>query len=214
MAMLEPDVPPERKKKTIWLLAAGMASLLIPLAGALYLHWSQNAGSSGPTGRSDVFERREGDDRKVVPTQSAVVIAPSALTPVPASLVSGVAQKPQGSSLDFIKTNADMEARIAGPKPAPAAAPAASTAPAAPAVAAVPAPAAKPKAKRGRKEFSMPKLQPTRGFTNFTSPGRSSPGAQAGSSGGQDSQSVLNSLPAGAENDPRVQAYLKAHQGQ
>ncbi len=29
--------PRERKKKTVWLMAGGAASLLIPLAGAVYL---------------------------------------------------------------------------------------------------------------------------------------------------------------------------------
>lgn len=212
MAILEPDVPPERKKKTIWLLAAGAASLLIPLAGAVYLHWSQNAGAAGPSGRSDVFERREGEDRKIMPTVSAVVTTPSALTPPARSgLIAGPADKPAGSSLDFIKSNADMQARVADPKSTPAAAPAASTAPVAP-VAAAPPPAAKKKSKPGKKEFSMPKLQPTRGFTNFGSRGskNSKTSAQAGAAGTAD----LSGLPPGVENDPRVQAYLKAHQGQ
>jgi hypothetical protein len=210
MAMLEPDVPPERKKKTIWLLAGGAASLLIPLAGAFYLHWSQNAGAAGPSGRSDVFERREGEERKIMPTVSAVVMSPSALaTPARSGLIAGSAEKPAGSSLDFIKSNAEMQALVTDPKSAPAAAPAPSTAPAAPAAAAPPPTAAKTKSKRGKKDFSMPKLQPSRGFTNFGSTGKKS-GAKAGTAGAPD----LSGLPAGAENDPRVQAYLKAHQGQ
>ncbi|HXS99272.1 MAG TPA: hypothetical protein VN915_01205 [Elusimicrobiota bacterium] len=215
MAMLEPDVPPERKKKTIWLLAGGAASLLIPLAGAIYLHVSQNSGPTGPTGRSDVFERREGDDKKIMPTQSAVVTAPPALmSPVASGMVAGVAQKPTGSSLDFIQGGAELRAKLDDAKAAPqapAAAPAASTATAAPDVAAPP-PARAKKTKPGRKEFTMPKLQPTRGFTNFSSSSKKTAGASSG--GGQDAQSLLNGLPPGAENDPRIQAYLKAHQGQ
>lgn len=212
--------PPERKKKTVWLLVAGTASLLIPLAGALYLHWSQNAGAAGPSGRSDVFERRDGDDRKIVPTQSAVVTSPSALmSPLPSG-VSGVAAKPAGSSLDFIKGNTELQARIADSKTATAAAaaPAASTASAAPAApAAVPvAPAAAAKTgKTGKKAFTMPKLQPSRGFTSMGSTGSKgagATGAQAGNGGG--SSDMLKNLPPGAENDPRVQAYLKSHQTQ
>ena len=51
--------------------------LLIPLAGAFYLHWSQNAGPAGPSGRSDVFERREGTDRKITPSQTAIAPPPA-----------------------------------------------------------------------------------------------------------------------------------------
>ena len=215
MEMPGSDAPPERKKKTIWLLAAGTASLLIPLAGAVYLHWSQNVGAAGPTGRSDVFERREGEDRKILPTQSAVVTSASALTTPPPSgpTVSGAAGKPAGSSLDFITSNADMQARLNDPKPA-AAPPAASTAPAAPEEPPAAVPAATKKAKAGKKEFTMPKLQPSRGFTNFGSTGNKGGSKSSAQSGGGNSQDMLKNLPPGAENDPNVQAYLKAHQGQ
>jgi hypothetical protein len=216
MAIPEQE-PPERKKKTVWLLVAGAASLLIPLAGAVYLHWSQNAGAAGPSGRNDVFERRDGEDHKIVPTQTAVVNSPSALmSPTPAG-ISGVAAKPAGSSLDFIKGNTELQARIAESKTAPAGAPpAASTAPVAPAVV-PPAPVAAAKTgKPGKKEFSMPKLQTTRGFTTMGSTGSkggSKSGAQAGNAVGGN-QDMMKNLPPGAENDPRVQAYLKSHQGQ
>lgn len=206
--MIDPDAPPERKKKTIWLLAGGAASLLIPLAGAIYLHWSQNSAPTGPTGRSDVFERREGDDKKILPTQAAVITAPPALTPVAGGGIAGAAQKPAESSLDFISGGSELKARMAETKAAPQAppAPAASTAPAAPAVAeAAPSTPAK-KAKKGKKEFTMPKLQPTRGFTNFSSASKKSSGSQA-------STPDLGNLPPGAADDPRVQAYLKAQQG-
>ena len=208
------DVPPERKKKTVWLLAAGTASLLIPLAGAVYLHWSQNAGAAGPTGRSDVFERRDGEDKKILPTQTAVVMSASALTtPPPSGLIAGAAAKPPESSLDFIQSNSDMKSRINDQKAA-AAPPAASTAAAAPEAPPAPAPAAKTKVKAGKKDFAMPKLQPSRGFTNFGSTG-SKGGAKSGTqSGGGNSQDMLKNLPAGAASDPNVQAYLKAHQGQ
>jgi hypothetical protein len=212
MATLESDDPQYRRKKTVWLMAGGAASLLIPLAGAMYLHWSQNAGASGPSGRSDVFERREGEDRKIVPTQTAVVLSPPGL--MAPSSAAGTTDKTAASSLDFIKSNADLQARIADPKAA-AAAPAVSTAPAAPAAAAVAA--AKKGDKKGKKAFAMPKLQPSRGFTNFGSTGSkgaASTGAQPGTAGGQSAQDMMKNLPPGAVNDPRVQAYLKSQQGQ
>ncbi|HEX4046664.1 MAG TPA: hypothetical protein VH309_02460, partial [Elusimicrobiota bacterium] len=145
MATPDQEAPEDRKKKTVWLLAGGAVSLLIPLAGAIYLHVRQNAGSSGPTGRSDIFERREGGDAKIVPTQSAVVTSPSALTAPPPSGMMGAVDKPPVSSLDFIKANPDLEARLADSKAAARAGPPApSTASVA---AAPPAPAAKSRKK-------------------------------------------------------------------
>ncbi len=224
MAALEPAAPEGRRKRTIWLLAGGAASLLIPLAGAIYLHLSENAGAPGPSGRSDLFERREDADQKITPTQT--VVPPSALLPPPPrSGVAGAAEKPSASSLDFIKGSDELKARIADSKAA-AAAPAAPPAPPAPVAAvAESTPTAKPvkPVKPGKKAFTMPKLQPSRGFTNFGSgsgaksgaPGApGAAGAAAGAAGGQNSQDILKSLPPGAENDPRVQAYLKAHQNQ
>jgi hypothetical protein len=210
MATPEQEPPQERQKKTLWLLVAGTASLLIPLAGAVYLHWSQNAGAPGPSGHVDVFERREGEERKITPTQTAVV--PATLMK-PTGAIAGAAAdvRPVGSSLDFIKSNAEVQARIADSKTA-AAAPAASTAPAAPAADA-PAPAAAAKTKSGKKAFAMPKLQPTRGFSSFGSTG-SKGAAKAGAQTGQNAQDFLKNLPPGSQNDPQVQAYLKAHQGQ
>jgi hypothetical protein len=214
--MATPEMePPERRKKTVLLLAGGAASLLIPLAGAIYLHWSQNAGASGPTGRSDVFERRDGEDRKIVPTQSAAVTSASGLTaPPPSGMIAGSVEKPAGSSLDFIKSNSEMQAKIAESK---AAVPAVSSAPAA---AAAPEPVAAPpkkaSGKPGKREFTMPKLQVTRGFSSFGSSGKNGAkvGAPAGNAGGQNPQDMLKNLPPGAEKDPRVREYLKNHQGQ
>ena len=210
MAIPEQE-PPERKKKTVWLLVAGAASLLIPLAGAVYLHWSQNAGAAGPSGRNDVFERRDGEDHKIVPTQTAVVNSPSALMSPTPSGISGVAGKPAGSSLDFIKGNTELQARINDSKVAAGpAAPAAATAPAAPAaVDPAPAPVAAAKTgKPGKKPFTMPKLQTSRGFTTMGSTG--SKGGAAGAQAG-----TAAAAPPVDMSDPRVQAYLKAHpQGQ
>jgi hypothetical protein len=219
MATPDMEAPPERKKMTVWLMAGGAASLLIPLAGAIYLHWSQNLAAPGPSGRSDVFERREGADLKITPTQAAVVTSPSGLTaPPPSGIVAGSASG--GSSLDFIKSNAEMQAKMADSKTAATAA--ASTAPVAAAAPAAPPAAstatAKTASKSGKKAFSMPKLQPSRGFTNFGSTGAKgagNSGAPAGTSAnGQTTQDMLKNLPPGSENNPQVQAYLKAHGGQ
>lgn len=214
MATPDLEAPQDRKKKTVWLLAGGAASLLIPLAGAIYLHVRQNAGSSGPSGRSDIFERREGGDAKIIPTQSAVLTTPPALTAPPPSGIGGAADKPAESSLDFIKSNADMQARIADSKAAVSAGPPpASTAPVAAPPAAPAAKKAAKSAKAGKKAFVMPKLQPARGFTNFGSTGANGAAAQTGAAGGQSAQDILKNLPPGSENNPQVQAYLKAHQG-
>ena len=203
MDMPDQEAPQNRRKKSIWLMAAGAVSLLIPLAGVIYLHLSQNAGAAGPSGRNDVFERRDGEDRNIIPTQTAVV------TPPPAAPGAGAAGKGGGSSLDFIKSSADLQARVTAPKAAAAGSvPAASTAPAAPpAVAAV---AAKTGVKPGKKPFVMPKLKPSRGFTNFGSTGQKG-GAAAGGQG--TTADFMKNLPPGAANDPQVQQYLKSQQG-
>ncbi|MFI5363604.1 MAG: hypothetical protein ACHQ49_16685 [Elusimicrobiota bacterium] len=204
MATAEQEAPEDRRKKTLWLLAAGAASLLIPLAGALYIHWRDNPAGGSPTARADVFERREGEERKITPSQTAVVLAPPAQSrPAPAAAAAG------GSSLDFIKGGADMQGKAAEPKAAAAPAPA----PAAAAPPAVAAPA-KAAAATAKKPFNAPRLQPTRGFTHLGStPGAANGGAAPGTSGGQNTQGLLNNLPPGSENNPQIQAYLKSQQG-
>jgi hypothetical protein len=199
-----------RKKKTVWLMAGGAASLLFPLLGAFYLHWSAGAGAQGPSGRSDVFERRDGGEKHITPSQTAV---PSVgqMAPAPTSLATGAKETPVGSSLDFIKSNDEMKNKVAvePPKPATATAAAPAAPAAAPAAPAAPAPA-KTAAKKEKKEFSMPKLQPSRGFTNFGKGSSAPAGAKGGSAPqGANAQDLMKSLPPGAENDPRVQQYLK-----
>jgi hypothetical protein len=210
MELSAKEEPPERKKRTKWLLAGGAVSLLIPLAGAIYLHVRENSGAPGPSGRSDLFERRDGADLKITPTQTAVV-PPSALTAPPPSGIFAAGSRAGSSSLDFIKTNDDLKSRIADSKApgagAPAVtAPAASTAP--PVAAAPPAAVAAKKTPKGPKPFNMPKLQPTRGFSsNFGS----SKAPQGAAPGGQGQQDMLKNLPAGAQNNPAVQQYLQNH---
>jgi hypothetical protein len=142
-----------RKKKTVWLTALGAASLLIPLAGAFYVDWRQNAGASGPSGRNDVFERREGEDRKMIPTQSALIIA----SPGPSA---GGSEQPAASSLSFIKGGEDMNSGAPAATAAPAPAPA-STETVVPATV-PPAQAAAPQTgKPTKKPFTPLKLQPS-----------------------------------------------------
>lgn len=201
----------ERKKKTVWLLAGGAVSLLLPLLGVLYLHWSANAGARGPSGRSDLFERREGGDRRLTPSQTAVA-APPAMT-MPSSLPTpGKTETAVGSSLDFIKPNDELAGKIAEP-------PKTATATTAVPAAVPPAPAKSgaataPKAKKGPKQFTMPKLHPSRGFTQLGgAKGGADAAAPQGASGGADANDLLKNLPPGAENNPQVQEYLKSHGG-
>ena len=208
----EQEAHRERRKKTAWLMAAGTAALLVPLAGlaaAVYLHWSRNAGAAAPSARSDVFERREGNDRKITPTQTVSMTSRSALTtPTPSGTIAGVTAQQTASSLDFVKSNEEIQALIAHSK---AAAPAASTAPVAPAAA--PPQAAKGRAgvKTTKKPFAMPKLQRSRGFTKM-GVSDADAGAPSGNADGQNIQDLLKNLPPGAANDPRIQQYLKSRE--
>lgn len=200
----------ERKNKTFWLLAGGAASLILPLLGVVYLRMTDTGSAASPTGRNDLFERRDNGQMKISPSQAAV--PPSAMAvPAPSPLPSarGGAQKPAESSLDFIKANTEMQGRVAeAPKAATATVAAAPSAASAVANAAEPAaPARKAAAaKPVKKPFAMPKLQPSRGFSTMGgNKGASAPAAAPG--GGQDD--MLKNLPPGAANDPRVQQYLQ-----
>ncbi|MBI3565889.1 MAG: hypothetical protein HY079_11875 [Elusimicrobia bacterium] len=213
--MPDADPNPERRKRTVWLIAGGAASLLLPLLGAVYLHISSTAGGAGPSGRNDVFERRDAGDKRLVPSQAAVPVSALAAPP-PSSLptAGGQTQAAVGSSLDFIKPGAEMSSKFGD---SPKAATATAAAPAAPppaAAAPAPAPAAaKTPAKKGKKEFAMPKLQPTRGFSSMG--GKGGHAAPAGAApagapaGGGDAQDLLKNLPHGAADNPQLQQYLK-----
>ena len=194
--------PQERQKRTVWLLAGGAASLVLPLLGVAYLHWSEGAAASAPSGRADLFERRDGGDRRIVPSQAVSSLPP------PVSLPIGKIEKSAGSSLDFIKTGEDMKA-----KPVETAAkPAAASPVTAPAVSTAPAAAAKSAGKTAKKPFVMPKLQGSNSFTNFNT-GKSGGSAPNGAPGGQNVQDALKNLPPEAANNPQLQQYLKS-QGQ
>lgn len=195
-----------RRKKTTWLLAVGGATLLLPLAGVAYLHWNEAHAPTGPGDHSDVFERREGMAEPLKPSQTVV---PNVMT------AANAAKAP--SSLDFIRAGDDYRAAVAAPVVAStvaAAAPATATA-ASPAAAAKKKPAA---AASTKKTFTMPKLQPTRGFTNFSqgaalpAPGAANAAAASGANS-QTTQQMLQNLPPGAQNNPDIQKYLQSQQG-
>jgi pyruvate/2-oxoglutarate dehydrogenase complex dihydrolipoamide acyltransferase (E2) component len=180
------------------------------LAGIAYLHWSDSHGPAGPGDHSDVFERREGTAGPLKPSQTVVPNVMSA---------SGANAGKAPSSLDFIRAGDDFRAATAPPPAASTAA--AAAAPAAAAPAAAPSPSAKKpaaSAAASKKNFTMPKLQPTRGFTNFgagtalPAPGAAAPAAASG--GGQNMQQMLQNLPPGAQNNPDLQKYLQSQQGQ
>ncbi|MEK7384252.1 MAG: hypothetical protein AAB262_13320 [Elusimicrobiota bacterium] len=196
--------PQERKKLTAWLIAGAAASLLLPLLAVIYLRTTESRAVPGPSGRSDLFEHREGRDIKLTPTQTVAIPRNRAASPPP--FASARPATSRGSSLDFIKTNAELRARTAPPK-------AASSPIAAQAPAAAPQPTtttkskSKTSAKKTRKDFAAPKLQPSRGFSSFKG-GKEAENVGHGADGADISE-MLKNLPPGAENDPRIQEYLK-----
>lgn len=121
-------------------------SLLLPLAGALYLRWSENAGPTSGGGRDKVFEPREAGEVKVTPARAVAA-------PVPPSPRSAAGAP---SSLDYVKAGSDWKAppakkpflqpAVAAPKQKPP-----KTAP----------------AKKAAKKTSRSRLKPARGFSSF-----------------------------------------------
>jgi len=210
--------PPERKKLTLWLIAGGVASLLLPLLAVIYLRITETRAVPGPSGR-DLFEHREGSEVKLTPTQ--VVVIPTNLPASPPPIGEGRVAAPESSSLDFITTNDELRARTQAIKKdaGPPVAPQASPPPELPAVAKT---TSKTPAKSTKKSFSVPRLQPSRGFSSFKggkdakkgasgqqTTGVLDPQAAGAGGGGQDMSEMLKNLPPGAENDPRIQEYLK-----
>lgn len=199
-----------RKKRTIWLMAGGAASLILPLLGVAYLHISSLSGAQGPSGRNDVFERRDGGEKHLTPSNTAVPVSVMASPPPASSLPgSGRTETAVGSSLDFVKPNQDLAAKVAEPAKAPAPAAAPAPAPeAAPVAAKTPPKTAK---KGGKKEFAMPKLQTSRGFTSMGgAKGGAAAAAPGGAQGSGDMQELMKNLPPGSENNPQLQQYLKS----
>ncbi len=222
MSLPEQEALDIRRKRTIWLMAGGAASLILPLLGVLYMRISE-AKTARPPDSSVMFDRREKGEEKVNISQT--VVAPAALAAPGASslpIAGGMTAAPasgNGSSLDFVKGGANntyfqdkaaapaAEAEAAPPPP-PAAGPSGPIPPASKTVA----------QKGGKKPFNMPKLQGTKQFSNFKSASPKPTGAPGGMTGVADPKAgkgdddmaeLLKNVPGGA-NNPEVQKYLKS----
>lgn len=218
----EQEVLDARRKRTVWLLAGGAASLILPLLGVLYMRMNE-AKTARPPDSSVTFERREKGEEKVNVSQTVTIVAPpSAGNPAQSSLpvAGGMTVTPApggGSSLDFVKggaNNSYYQDKAAAPPP---------SAPAAAAPPAPPPPVAEPAAKTvaqkgGKKAFNMPKLQGTKSFSSFKGASPKPTGAPMGMTGVADPQSgkgghdmadMLKGVPGGVDN-PEVQKYLKS----
>ena len=185
--MPETQTPEERQKRTVWLIAGGGASLLIPLLGALCLNKCGDPGVKSSGNSGSLFERREYGARKITPSQTVTLPAPSQSS-LPTA---GAAQKSVGSSLDFVKSGAELREKIS----AEAQEAATQSPPAAPASKPEATPASKSSGKPGKKPFTMPKLQSSGNFSNF---GSGAPRAGAKKADGQNLQELLKNLPPGA----------------
>ncbi|MCR4295013.1 MAG: hypothetical protein NUW21_05725, partial [Elusimicrobia bacterium] len=110
MSTPEQEALDVRRKRTIWLMAGGAASLILPLLGVLYMRMSE-AKTARPPDSSVMFDRREKGEEKVNITQT--VVAPAALAASGVSslpIAGGMTVTPapgSGSSLDFVKGGAN-----------------------------------------------------------------------------------------------------------
>ena len=221
MATPEEEVLAARKKRTILLLAGGTASLVLPLLGIVYIKLSE-AKTARPPDSTVMFDRRENGEAKVNVSQTVTIINPSgpagsAASSLPVAGGQTMTPVPGGSSLDFVKGGANNT--YYQDKAAAAAPPAASTrAAVTPVVVPEPEPEPKTVAKKGgKKAFSMPKLQGTKGFSSFKGASPKPTGAPGGmtgvadpqAGGGGDMADMLKGIPGGV-NNPEVQKYLKS----
>lgn len=187
MASSEFETPEKRRKMTILLFSGGVACLLLPLAAVLYLHVSGGHSFRGPSGRSDLFDHREGAEMRLTPAPIVVAGSTPARAPTPRSRTQPHAAA--RSSLDFVKIGGELEPQTAA---APRQVKSAATPPP---TAATPARTVKSKIldKKTKKAFAAPKLQPSRGFSSFQ--GAAKPEAEPAASGSPDMQELLKSLP-------------------
>lgn len=226
MSTPTPEELDARKKRTMWLIAGGVVSLILPLAGVAYLKISESRGSHGPNGNV-AFERREAGERKVEASQTVVInnnMNPAAVNMGPGSpgmgSSAGAPMAPAGGSIGFVKGSNEY---FQDKKETPAPAAAAPAAPAAPAPAPEPEPAKKTAKKGGKKDFFIPHLQGTKsmagsGFKSSNQGGTMSnrPTGGAGmqgvaapaGAGGGDMSELLKNVPGGADN-PEVKKYLQ-----
>jgi len=220
MATPEEEVLAARKKRTMLLLAGGAASLILPLLGVVYIRMNE-AKTARPPDSSVMFDRRESGETKVNVSQTVTIINPSgpagsAASSLPVAGGQTVTPVPGGSSLDFVKGGANNTYYQDKPAAAP---PAASTRTAVTPVV-VPEPEPEPKTvvkKGGKKAFSMPKLQGTKGFNSFKGASPKPTGGQGltgvadpqAGKDGEDMSDMLKNVPGGV-NNPEVQKYLKS----
>lgn len=212
-----PEEEAARKKKTLILLVGGAFSLILPLAGVLYLRWKENKTAPKQTDAA-VFQQREGAEKRITvaaaPAMSAAVaLAQPASLPPPTGAAGSLPMPPVegkssgGGSLGFIKPTGDYYAdKKEEPKPEPKK----EEPKAAPAEEAQPkkAPAKTAKTKPGKKPFVMPRLQTGKGFTTMKRPGQQQAAEEpAGDDDEMDMQEMLKKIPGGASN-PDVQKYL------
>ncbi len=203
----ESDSKLDRQKLTLWLSIGAAISLILPLLIAAYMHWGGNGGPGGPGMRNDVFEHREGADRRIVPNQALAM----PVAPPPTNKVNRQDLENSGSSLDFIKPASEIAGKVAPPAAVPPVAPAPEKTP----VAAPPPKAVHKPAPKSKKSFATPKLQPSRGFTKMGGSKNATPTANGSPSQGGSQQDLLKNLVPEAANNPQLQQYLNQHgQGQ
>lgn len=222
MSAPEQEVLDARRKRTIWLMAGGAASLILPLLGVLYMRMSE-AKTARPPDSSVMFDRREKGEEKVNVSQTVTIVAPAppgdpGQSSLPVAGGMTMTPAPGGSSLDFVKggaNNAYFQEKGAQPPAAPPPAAEPPTAPSAPIPEAAPKTVA---AKSAKKAFNMPKLQGTKSFSTFKGSSPRPTGAPGGMTGVADPQSgkgdgdmaeMLKNVPGGV-NNPEVQKYLKS----
>ncbi len=151
-----------RRRHTLYLIAGGTVSLLLPLGGVLYLKMTDTTAPPASVRADDIFAHREGAAVRLQPAAGAAAPQPLAMPAAPPAVSSVPATSPpQESGLSMIRGGEDyFPGKSASPAPAPQPppAPAAAAAPAPPRAIPAPRPAAAPKT------LAMPQLKPAQGF--------------------------------------------------
>ena len=199
----------KRDKRSLYLLIAGVAGLLLPLIAVAYMRMREASVPAGAT-TGGVFENRgEGARNRI---KAALTPAPASSMPTalssPAPTAAAAPADPAAparksfDSIGFIKGGNDYFQEAAKP--------AASVQAPAKTVAAEPeqeeqkladAPPQAPAAKKGKKAFTMPKLQPSGGtgsFTSFKGGQGLGAGRQGQQGGGEDPQQAAMAAMANA----------------
>ena len=213
-----------RSRRTLLLMIGGALSLLIPLAGAVYLRM-KDAPAAHTVSNTTLFGKRGDTIAPAATPAPSVNDMPLAQVPTTEarrgspSPMQGGATSSSGGSLSMVRGGGEMYNQ---PKEAPPAAPPAATpAPAAPAPRSEPEPEPAPApAKKGPKPFNMPKLRTTSNFKSFSTgstaarPGMPPPGGAARpAAGGQqqpsqaDMQQMMQALPPGTDMNALINSY-------